>query len=226
MKMRPNMGRPENTAPIQQVRQTKLIEYVQQLERQNRLLRQGLVPNSTPMGLKSNLDASLPPELRPGNVGEIMKVIWPYWFPSTPVSQAVVPGQSARVSFTVTQEAAFIMTSLAKVVHYDNAGIATYIDPANFNTSQGQGNANDLSVTIRDASSSRDFQALPFELDHIGDPQNPTSFPTPMLIRENGTLEFQVINSSLATTYYPKLIAFGYRIRIDAYEKILSGVTG
>lgn len=212
----------ENQANIiPQVKHTKLLDYVTQLERQNRLLRQGLVPSATPNGVKTNLDRSLPPELRPGNVGEINKIIWPYWFPSTPVELELGPGESKRASFTVTQEAAFILTSLVKVVHFDDGGLTTYIDPNQYDSY-----VNDLAFTMRDASSSREFNAQPIGFDQIGDPMNPTPFPTPMLIRENGTIEYLIGNSSSGTTYFPKLIAFGYRIRIDAYEKLLSGVTG
>jgi len=229
--MRPNMGRPDGVSALPQVREAKVLDYVKQLEAQNRLLRQGLIPNATGDQLKTNMDTALPPELRPGNLGNLGNVIWPYWFtafsqnPAAPAIQ-LAPGQSATISFIVTQEAAFVMTQLAKVVHFDVGGppVATYLDPDNFDV--GVSNANDLSIVMRDASSTRDFMQNPIPLDTIGDPGNPTPFPTPMWIKENGRLEFFVANAATSTrTYWPKLIAFGYRIRTDAYEKILSGVT-
>lgn len=224
------MGRPDAESAIPRVAQMKLIDYVKKLESQNRLLRQGLVPNASGDALKGNLDYALPPELRPGNVGNLGNVIWPYFFttfgqnPQQPAVQ-LVPGTSQVVSFVVTQEAAFVMTQLVKVVHMDVAGIANYRDPDNFDVSAS--NANGLSVVMRDASSTRDFMQNPIPVDAIGDPGNPTVFPTPMWIKENGRMEFFVANApGSGNTYWPKFIAFGYRIRTDAYEKILSSVTG
>jgi len=225
------MGRPDAESAIPRVAQMKLVDYVKSLEAQNRLLRQGLIPNGGGgNALQSNLNASLPPELRPGNVGNLGNVIWPYYFttfgqnPQQPSVQ-LAPGTSQVVSFVVTQEAAFIMTQLVKVVHQDVAGISTYKDPDDFDVSVS--NANGLSVVMRDASSTRDFMQNPIPVDSIGDPGNPTVFPTPMWIKENGRMEFFVANApGGANTYWPKFIAFGYRIRTDAYEKILSAVTG
>jgi len=230
MRIRPNMGRPDAPAAIPEVRQAKIIEYVKQLEAQNRLLRQGLIPNASGNALKTNMDSALPPELRPGNVGNLANVIWPFWFttfgqnPQQPAVQ-LQPGQSAIVSFVVTQEAAFVLTQIAKVVHEDIVGATTYLDPDNFNVSVS--NANGLSVVMRDASSTRDFMQNPIPVDAIGDPGNPTALPTPMWIKENGRMEFFVGNEPTSgRIYWPKFIAFGYRIRTDAYDKILSAVTG
>jgi hypothetical protein len=226
--MRPNMGRPDAPAMIPQVQQARIIDYVKQLESQNRLLRQGLIPNASGAAMAGNLANSLPPELYPGNVGNLANVIWPYWFPTVPqdpLNPGVLPGTSTRISFTVSQEAAFVMLNLVKVVHFDNAGIWTYKDPDDFNVSTS--NENDLSFAMRDSSSTRDFIQSPIPFDAIGDPGNPTPLPTPMWIKENGSIEFFVGNApGSAFTYFPKIIAFGYRIRTDAYEKILSGVTG
>lgn len=207
---------------VPQVREAKVIEYVKRLEQENKLLRQGLLPTSKASNVKTNLGNALPPEMRPGNIGELNKVIWPFYFPCSRVTLA--PGQSMRGSFTVTQEAAFVMTSLTKVVHRTVEGLTSYIDPRNFNTEVG--GANDLVFTMRDASSSRNFNSLPMELDHIGDPWNPSPFPTPMLVRENGTIEFQFTNNSLDQTYSAVITAFGYRVRIAQFEKLLSQVTG
>lgn len=226
MKMRPNMGRPDASSAIPQVRQAKLMDYVLKLERQNRMLKQGLVPNASGATLKGNLDSQLPEALRPGNVGQLANVIWPYWItavPATPV-KSVLPGSSIRFAMTVSQEAAFIMTQLVKTVYKDTAGVTNYLDPDNFDVSVS--NANDLTLTMRDASSSRMFTQTPIPLDTIGDPGNPSPFPTPMYIKENGVLEFMLTNNSGAEIYYPFITAFGYRIRISDYEKILSQVVG
>lgn len=208
---------------VPNVTQAKMLDYVQRLERENRLLRQGQLPITSVQAAKTNLQGALPPELMPGNIGEITKVIWPFFFPARRVR--LEPGQSDRGSFTVTQEAAFVMTSLTKVVHReDGGGLVSYIDPRDFDVAVG--GANDLVYTMRDASSSREFQSLPLALDHIGDPWEPTPFPTPMLVRENGTIEFQLTNNSLTETYHAVIMGFGYRIRISQFEKILSQVTG
>lgn len=205
------------------VTNAKLIDYIQKLERTNRLLAQGQVPITSVQSAQTNLKGALPPEQMPGNIGELTKVIWPFYFPTNRVR--LTAGQSARSSYTVTQEAAFVMTSLIKVVHReDGGGDVSYIDPRDFDVEVG--GANDLVFTMRDASSSRDFQSSPLALDHIGDPWDPSPFPTPMLVRENGTIEFQLTNNSLTDIYHASITAFGYRIRISDYEKILSTVTG
>lgn len=226
--MRPNMGRPDAAAAIPQVQQARLIDYVRQLEASNRLLQQGLVPNGAGGTLHGNLGTALPPELMPGNVGNLGNVIWPYWFqtqPQDPTNPSLLPGQSTRLSFQVTQEAAFVMLNLIKVVHDSSGAVWTYLDPDDFDV--GVSNANDLSFTMRDSSSTRDFIQNPIPFDAIGDPGNPSPLPTPMWIKENGVIEFFVGNApGSAKSYVPKIIAFGYRIRTDAYEKILSGVTG
>lgn len=223
-----NMGAPTNAASQgadirDQVRYAKLIDYVRQLEQRNRLLEQELVPNAGPQAMMQNLGASnLPQQMQPGNVDNITRAIWPFFFPTNYVE--VLPNRNVRSSFTVTQEAAFIWLYCTKTVHKLVDGVPTYIDPSNYNTEQGQ--ANGLKFTIRDAQSSREYNSLPVPLDHIGDPLAPWALPSPVLILPNSTMEVQFINQNPDETYYPSVSFFGYRIRLSDQEKTLSTVQG
>ncbi len=204
-----------------QIRDAKMLNYVYRLEQENKYLRQGLQPGAGAKQLKHNLGQSNLPQ-KPGNVDDITRVIWPFFFPTSYTE--LVPGQSARTSFTVTQEASFIWLYATKTVHKLVAGVPTYIDPNNFDVTQGQ--ANDLSFTIRDAQSTRDYNALPIPLDHVGDPLSPWALPSPVMFIPNSTIEVQFINASLTETYFPCMTFFGYRLRMQDREKLMSLVTG
>ena len=173
-------------------------------------------------GPGSNLD-KLPGMLRPGNVGDINRVIWPFWFTFTPAPE-LAPGESSSASFAVTQEASFVAMAITKTVHNLTVGPTyTYVDPGD---ETGAGETPGLSFFLRDAQSSRVFMQSTIELDHIGAPRFPTILAQPMLFLPNSVVEAGYTNSNASNTYVPFVTLFGYRLRIEESEKIRSLVTG
>lgn len=167
----------------------------------------------------------LPLNLKPGNVGEINNVVWPFWF--TFSAPELAPNTSSTGSFTVTQEASFICMAISKsVFRKTGAGpfTYTYIDPDQEDTAQGD--ANNLKFQFRDAQSSRVFQSTPMSLDHIGHPQFPTVLQSPIMFLPNATVEAFYSNTDATATYVPFITMFGYRVRIENAQEILSLVTG
>lgn len=81
--------------------------------------RQGLKSNNGPQDVRDNLKSVLPGYMMPGNVGDVNKVCWPFWFTNiTPLLPAAAGGMAsqAKATVTITQEAAFIMTAIMKTV--------------------------------------------------------------------------------------------------------------
>ena len=91
----------------------------QQMDVREAALRQGTVPVSGPQDVLTNMRNILPDYLVPGNLGDVNKVIWPFWFtnqtPELPAAKGGVMSQ-ATASVTITQEAAFIVTAYMKSV--------------------------------------------------------------------------------------------------------------
>ena len=191
------------------------------LNEKENLLRQGLVPNTGPQTMQANLQSSLDPTMVPGNVGDINKVLWPYYFSTDYL--LVNPAETVKNGFTVTQEAAFIWMAYTKVVSIHTAGpeVNTYINPDDVS---GAGLAPGLSFTIRDSQSARDYQNQPINLDSVGNPRWPTTLPRPLLILPNSNVEISFTNSHASNIYVPFLTAFGYRIRIEDAKNLLGTV--
>jgi hypothetical protein len=188
-----------------------------------RMTRQGLSDVDSARGLDANLRAALPSTMRPGNVGDINKVIWPFWFTFTPVELA--PGRTLQSSLTITQEAAFVWMSLAKVVFNKTAGPTyTYVDPDNFTS--GTGSTPGLFFSLRDSSSSRTFQSGPQPVDTVGPPDEPTVLPTPVLFLPTSNIEAIFSNQHATKTYVGLITLFGYRVRLEDAQNILSTVEG
>jgi hypothetical protein len=163
--------------------------------------------------------------LMPGNVGDINKIVWPFWF--TFNAPVLSPGTSSTATFTVSQEAAFIWMSFSKAV-FLRTGTApnwtyTAIDP---NDESAAGDADGLNVIFRDSQSSRTFQRNPMPLDAYGLPEFPTVLNTPLMFLPNSTVEAQYSNTNNTNTYVPWITFFGYRVRIEDAHEILSLVTG
>lgn len=186
------------------------------------LQRQGLPQVSSAASLKSNLDAALPATMRPGNVGSINRVIWPFFFTFT--APELSPNSSSQGFTTITQEAAFVWMSYTKAVYKKTAGpVYTYVDPDDYSA---VGQTDGLKFTLRDAQSTRTFHNSPLEVDQIGNPQFPSVLPTPILFLPNSTIEITYQNDNAADTFVPFITLFGYRVRIEDAQKILSTVVG
>jgi hypothetical protein len=186
------------------------------------LQRQGLPAQESASSLKATLDRALPASLRPGNVGSINRVIWPFWF--TFSAPELTPNSSSQGFVTITQEAAFVLMSYSKSVYKKTAGPTyTYVDPNDY-TAAGQ--TDGLKFTLKDAQSTRTFHNAPLELDAVGLPEFPSVLPTPILFLPNSTIEITYQNDNASDTYVPYVTFFGYRVRIEDAQRILSTVVG
>lgn len=181
--------------------------------------------NTSANDLYRNIKRSVPSRLMPGNVGDINNVIWPFWFTFT--APELQPNQTSQASFSVTQEAAFIWMAFTKVV-FKRTGAAPYVYTA-IDTNQedpAQGEANNLSFQIRDAQSSRVFSQQPVPIDAFGDPNFPSVLQTPVMFLPNSTVECLYSNADASAVYVPHITMFGYRVRLENAEQILSLVNG
>lgn len=209
----------EKTVAVQKAMNDRKEQELKVLESR---IRQGLEPNGSVQELERNLGRSKANFLVPGNVGDINKVQWGFWF-STPFIR-VDPGVNFRTQFTVTQEAAFTFMSMTKAVYdFDDAtNEITYIDPDEPALGESQG----LSYLIRDAQSSREFFNIPQSMDMVGNPRWPTVLPTPYMFLPNSIVEFNIINNHPTNIYIAQISLFGYRLRIENSQNILSTVYG
>lgn len=184
---------------------------------------QGLLPGKTAQELESNIRQSVPKFMAPGNIGGVYRSIWPFWF--TFEAPELQPNQNSTASFTVTQEAAFVLMSLTKAVFIktEDPYAVTWVDP---DDETGAGTTPGLKWTLRDAQSSRTFNQNPTDLDHVGHPRFPTVFPSPMMFLPNSIVEMSYFNTHPTNIYIPFVTAFGYRIRIEDAEKMLGTVSG
>lgn len=186
------------------------------------LQRQGLPTQQSASGLKETLDRALPATLRPGNVGSINRVIWPFWF--TFSAPELAPNSSSQGFVTITQEAAFVMMSYSKAIYKKTAGpVYTYVDPNDYTSA---GSVDGLKFTLKDAQSTRTFHNSPLEIDTVGVPEFPSVLPTPILFLPNSTIEITYQNDNASDTYVPFVTLFGYRVRIEDAQRILSTVVG
>jgi len=174
----------------------------------------------------SKANNALPANLMPGNVGDINRVIWPFWFTFT--APVLTPQTGSNAFITVTQEAAFIWMTMCKVVFLRTEARPPYVYTA-INAllpDEGANNANDLMISVRDAQSSRVFFGQPMSLDQVGPAEEPTVLPTSQFFLPNTTIECVYQNNSTVNTYVPFITFFGYRMRVPEAQAILSTITG
>lgn len=185
--------------------------------------RQGLAKVDGAATLKQNLDRALPASLRPGNVGSINRVLWPFFF--TFSAPELAPNSASQGFTTITQEAAFVWMSYSRAVYKKTVGPVqyTYVDPNDY---AGAGQVDGLKFTFKDAQSTRVFHNQPLEIDAVGVPEFPSVLPTPILFLPNSTIEVTYQNDNLTDTYVPFITLFGYRVRIEDAQNILSTVVG
>lgn len=189
-----------------------------ELDRLENTLRQGLVPNKSTQDLERNISRNMMNAFVPGNVGDINKVLWPFWF-STDLT-LLEPGQNVPLRFSVTQEAGFAYMSLTKTVFDfdDVTNELTYVDPDEPVIGESPG----LSYILRDPQSGREFHNIPQSLDMVGNPRWPAALPVPYFYLPNSNVEFSVINSHPTNIYYVQITLFGYRVRVEDARQILS----
>lgn len=170
--------------------------------------------------LKSNLSQVIPPYMMPGNVGGYNKVTWPFWFQvnfdfGTNPTWSSASRQTQ--SFQVTQEAALLLMAISR-------------------KSYGYDTASELSPTqveIRDRQSSRQFNDRPIPMQMIGKKSRPSVLPTPMLVMPNAFIDVTMsswLTSGISQATVGKgkfqLSFFGYRVRVEDADKVLSTIFG
>lgn len=196
-----------------------------QIEIRESQLKQGQLPNNGPQNLQYNMRNALEPMLTPGNIGDINSVIWPFFFTTDVPDSPLANGETLQTGFSVTHEAAFIMMSFTKVVYLVEGEVPndswTYLDP-----DAGQPSAPGLTFTLRDGSSSRQLFNTPMLIDNYGHPRYPTKFPRPVMLLPNQVMQIAFTNSHPTNLYVPFISAFGYRIRVEEAQKLLSLVYG
>lgn len=211
--------------------QNQLNSLHQQMDKEAKLLknaemkmRGNQIPPVGPQSLQHNLAQGLSSKLMPGNLGDINKIAWPFWFTSTKAT--CPPNTAINGNVTVTQEAAFIALSYTKAVFLEETGSPgqyQYIDP---NQPDDSGKSNGLTFLLRDSQSSRQFMNRAIDINQIGFWKYPTVLPVPQLFLPNSNIEFTFQNNTNDLTYRPYISIFGLRVRIDHAKDILSTVTG
>jgi len=191
-----------------------------QLTQKESAIRQGMSRAETPQQLERNLAKIFGP-MAPGNVGDINKVVWPYMFTTAKPESSIGFQQTFQTSLSITQEAAFIMTSFTKAIYRDDGAAWTYLDP---NIAGGE--ARNLSFTISDRSSSRQFYNFPMQASMYGNPRFPTVLPKPMMFLPNQQIQVQFTNTHPDVSYIPTLTVMGVRCRIEDAQNILSLIYG
>lgn len=221
------MGDYENKmAELQKLRAqvSSLTQFVQaksnNLDQRESLLKQSQSPTMNSHSLESNMSRSLGPMFAPGNLGDLNKILWPYYFstdiPATPVG----PNETFQTGFSITQEASYVWMSFVKAAYLVSGTNWIYLNP---NQGTGVGNmAPGLTFTIRDGSSSRQFFNTPIELGIYGNPRFPSKFPISTMLMPNHVMQISFQNQHPTNTYVPFIVAFGYRIRIEDAERFLS----
>jgi hypothetical protein len=177
-----------------------------------------------PGEMKENLEVALTRDNMPHNVGDINKVLWPFWF--TASAPKVAPSETRQSVVSITQEAAFVVMNIVKAVFVEQTPDENDFLAVDSQQVGGAKKANGLKFIIRDAQSSRQFNNIPMDMNMIGDAQRPTMLDKPVLFLPNSQIEFTYSNSHPTNVYAPFIILFGYRVRVENAQMLLGTVFG
>lgn len=188
-------------------------------------IRQLQAPMNNARDLERNLQRNVGPMLAPGNVGDINKIIWPFYFTTDLPAESLAQNEVFQTGFSVTQEAAFVMMSITKTVYLENdPNEFIYADPND--STVAANSAPGLQFTLRDGSSSRQFYNMPMDISHYGNPRFPTKLPRPIMFLPNQNVQIAFTNTHESNLYLPSITVFGYRMRVDDAQNFLSLVYG
>lgn len=176
-------------------------------------------PNINKKNLRESMGSYIPAHLMPGNVGTLNSVVWPFWFPvdfDFGASPTFTSTTAQQQTFQVDQEAAILLVGITRQA--DSYSTAGHLAP--------------LSITVRDNQSSRQFNDTPIPIQMISNQGGiPTQLPTAMLIMPNATIAVQMscwlapgISQTTAGASHQQFSFFGYRVRIEDTEKVMSSV--
>lgn len=172
--------------------------------------------NSDLKDFEKSLDSFLPDYLRPGNVGPLNAATWKFTF-SVDFDFGVNPNISTNLrqtqSFQVTQESAFMITSVSR----DSREVSL------------AGSLGPWQVTFKDAQSTRQFNSSPIPFQAIGTKGNDSVYTVPYFLFPNAKYEIEM--SGFNTTPFlavgeavHQLSFSGYRMRVEDAQSILSAM--
>jgi hypothetical protein len=178
-----------------------------------------------------NAMATEMPTLMGGNLNDVNKIIWPFFFTSSELTEEaliIAPNVTQSAYINITQEAGFVVTEIIKsVFKYTDLGGGKvnleFIDPKD---SSNAGIASGLDFSLIDSSSSRTFHYKPMSVDHVGDARNAWNLDTPIYFANNSNIEVKFSNNNSVDTFVPFFVFKGYRIRVEDSREILSQVVG
>jgi hypothetical protein len=169
-------------------------------------------------GLRANLQKIIPKHLMPQNVGNYNDVFWSYKFPFNfdfgvdPVYTSTTR-QSSIIQ--VDQEAGFLLTHISRDAN--DPGQSGYYAP--------------LQITVKDLQSSRQYNAEPIPIQHIGFKAQATYLDTPLYFASNARIEIEMTSwipdgDQFATTGSGKhqLVLGGYRVREKDVSKVMTSI--
>ncbi len=191
------------------------------------------LPQLSKDDVSGTLKKVLPKHLVPSNIGKYSDVSWPYSyevrydyeqlvdFGSGPVPAATFGAQETKKdTFIVGQESSFILIGMYRTYGANNLS----------------GKGAPLKFTVRNAQSTRQFNDVEVQIQHIGDKGRPFKFPIPLLIQPNSRIEVELksifnsdINIELQTgeTAKQNIVLYGYRLRnnvdVDVVTKLMFG---
>jgi|SRR5271155_230332 len=170
--------------------------------------------------LKANIMGALAPQFRPGNVGGLNEVAWPFYFQVNidfGVNPTITSNNTVTNSFQVDQEACFIIQSIGISFNDTGAGSALATAP--------------IQVEFIDRQSSRRFNTGAVPVQVFGDNSNPSVLPVGMILLPNAFLDTSVSGINLAPQAKVgdgsmQFTFFGLRTRIENSSKVLSTIFG
>lgn len=189
------------------------------IAREQALASEFQIPLSNPQQLKNKMVHGLPSHLVPGNVGNLYDVTWPFWYVANfdfGVDPVISSTLRQSKSFTVSQEAAFILLGISRASDEATSTAGAY-GPWELNFS--------------DRQSSRRLNDKPIPFQVIGSKANITPLPTGYLLLPNASIDVEMGGQNpagFASTGSGKhqVMFHGVRIRVEAADKILSTIFG
>jgi hypothetical protein len=159
------------------------------------------------------------------SVGELSSIIWPFQFNFNRVDLSL--GNSARASFTITQEAGFLLMEINASLMMKRGAVA----PHTFEYMNRDFDGLDVTMQLRDAQSSRQYMDTSICFANLGNAARPTQIPTPLLIPPSSSIEalFSCTTSVAPVvdfqSYIPQVTCYGYRVRSEELYNLLSTIT-
>jgi len=160
------------------------------------------------------------PDMTAAGIRDINQIVWPFIF-STGFVKTSSSKKFAEKNITVTNEAGFVATKIIRQV-FEKVGEGNFKLINTNDLTEAQ--IDDLKITISDPQSGRNFFRNPMPVQNIGDALYPTKFEGRPMILPNSAMKVEFYNDG-AKEYYTNISIFGYRIRVENAQELLSLVT-